>query len=202
MRQVVALVAAVVCALLAAPVALADRDADGSLRGTTAYHVEFALPGDGWGQGWSPLDGTPMPGLYIQPRTLADGSNCPLHVWVNTDLVAMYPVVGKKRVILRPVPFFRIAFDITHSGRHGLVRWWSGTDGNSPVIGAVQPAPPDLRDARRRWVITYARIESTAIACRRYANRKRPVIARTIGRTLRLAGGPAVVAPPYVAFVP
>lgn len=201
MRRVVALFAAAVCGLLAAPAAFADRDADGPVGGTTEYHVEFTLPGHWWGQGSSALDGTPIGDLYILPGMLADGSYCPIHVWTTADVVATHPIVGKKRVILRPGPLFRIAFDVTHRGRHARVQWWSGVDALQPVVGAVQPAPPGLRHGNRRWVITFARIESPTRGCGRYEQRAR-LIARTIGRTLRLARGPALIKPPYVPFVP
>lgn len=202
MRRTALLIAAAGL-LLATPVALADRDGDGPVRTSRilkTLHTEFTLPGAGWAQVVGALGGTPIVGEYSTQLSLPSGAGCRLDVAVDSKTQGVYPRVGRR--IIRMTPNTVVPVTYTRTGRHGSVRWWTGTQEGAPAAVAVQPVPRALRSRHRRWIVTLASTGLVAApadltACRSRVRARSASTVSRIVRTLSLADGPAVSAPPF-----
>ena len=202
MRRTTLLIA-LAALLAAAPVALADRDGDGPVRTTRVLktlHTEFKLPGEGWAQVVGALGGTPALGDYTTQLALPSGAGCRLDVAVESQVQRAYPRVGGRTVRTSASALLPVTY--TRTGRHGSVRWWSGTQEGAPAAVAVQPVPRALRSPRRRWVVTLASTGVVAApallaACRSRVRARAAATVLRVVRTLSLADGPAVSEPPF-----
>lgn len=205
MHRSTALICAAACVLAAAAPAYADRDGDGAVRAPRTLkstHTEFVLPGSGWGQVVGALAGTPAIGDYAVDLTLAGGATCRVSVAVDTRAQGVYPRVG--RSIVRLHPRTGVALRYTRSGRHGRVRWWTGTSqGLDAAAAAVQPMPAALRTKNRRYLTTWVSVSHTAAptddeACRARVRRTGARTILSIVRTLKLADGPPISEAPFI----
>jgi hypothetical protein len=193
--------------LPAAAPALADRHADGPIdapRQVDSLHTEFTLPGGPWRQVVESPAGTPS-GTYVYTATLPGGGQCDLSLTVRAGAKRRRPLVARRTIALQP-PGEVLRFD--HQGRHGGVRWWSGTvRGSSNVASAwaLQRMPGPLRSEQRAWLlyridVGQQSLPADELACRGRARRTGARAVRAVARTLKVADGPAVATPPL--FVP
>lgn len=204
MHRTTLLLVASAAVLLGAAPAHADREGDGAVRIPRilkTVHTEFVLPGAGWGQFVGRLDAAPVVGAYATDVALPAGAGCKLEVAVDSLTQGVYPRVGKH--IVRIDPTARVPVRYTRTGRHGGVRWWSGTQVGVPAAVAVQRVPKSLRARHRQWIVTLASTGYLAaapdeVACRSAVRELAKLSAYRVVRTLKLADGPPVLEAPFV----
>jgi hypothetical protein len=190
--------------LLATP-ALASRAGDAPIKAPPNLqtdHVAFTLPGGPWKQKVGALSGTPAFGRYALDLKLADGSVCPLSADVIGRTSARPFAAKGDTVQLRPFSRFPELLHITSRGSHGGVTYWAGTMKNfDAAAGGTQRLPARLRTKAKPYLNYNVRIlhagPRTNDPCAARARTTGARVAREIARTMHVADGPPVSAPPF-----
>ena len=199
-------VAALGSLLLATP-ALANRAGDAPIKAPQnlkTHNVAFTLPGDGWKQKVGGLAGTPAFGRYALDLKLGDGSVCPLTADVLAKTSAKPFAARGATVQLRPLSQFPELLRITSRGKHGGVTWWAGTMKSfDAAAGGTQRLPAGLRTSARPNLNYNVRIlhagPPTGDPCAAPARTTGASVARAIAKTMHIAPGPPVSAPPFTS---
>jgi hypothetical protein len=192
--------------LLATP-ALANRAGDAPIkapRNLKTHHVAFTLPGATWKQKVGGGAGTPLFGRYGLDVKLADGSVCELTADVLAKTSAKPFAAHGSTVQLRPFSQFPELLHITSRGAHGGVTWWAGTTKSfDAAAGGTQRLPASLRTAAKPYLNYNVRIlhsnPRAGDPCGALARTTGARVARTIARTMHIAPGPPVSAPPFAS---
>jgi len=186
--------------------ALADRAGDAPIKAPTSSqtdHVVFTLKGDTWKQRLGTLEGTPALGTY----ELEDGAGCSLSAKVVGRASTRPPIVRGRTVRLRPSSPSTDVLRPGRRGRNGPVRWWAGTLRSSPGsdsvpgAGGVQRLPARLVKNDRRYLVY--RVSVTPSSTTAQGSATCAALARRtslgIARTMHVADGPPVSAPPFIS---
>jgi hypothetical protein len=206
MHTRIASLAALGSLLLVTP-ASANRAGDAAIKmplSSKTHHVAFTLPGDVWKQQLGALSGTPAFGRYARDAKLADGTVCTLTADVIAKTSARPFRARGDTVQLRPFSQFPELLHITSRGVHGPVTWWSGTMKNfDAAAGGTQRLPAALRTKAKPYLNYNVRILHPAPRendpCAAAARRQGATVARSIARTMHIAPGPPVSAPPFTS---
>jgi hypothetical protein len=192
---------------VAAP-AHAERAGDGPVDAPhrlASLHSEFMLPGSGWAQNVRAADGAPRLGGYVLEVPMPTVDTCRIFVSVRATATKRAPTAGRHTVhpnVTTGSSDEVMRFD--HRGRHGAVRWWTGSQAGADAAGvAFQPMPSKLRTARNHWLVYRFEVGHVAVptvedGCAARARRTGARTVHSIARTLRLANGPAVSEPPVL----
>ena len=200
------LLTAAAAVLVAAAPAYADRAGDGPVNAPKplkSVHSEFTLPGSGWAQNVRADSGVPRLGLYVLEVPMPTVDTCRIFVSVRATATKRQPTADSRTVRLT-LGSTREVVRFNQRGRHGSVRWWTGSQTGYDAAGmAVQPMPSKLRTERRRWLVYRFAAQHRAVptvedACEARARRTGARTVRSIARTLKIANGPALVEPPVL----
>ncbi|MCA1680327.1 MAG: hypothetical protein LC777_15930, partial [Actinobacteria bacterium] len=168
-----------------------------------SVHSEFTLPGSGWAQNVRAQSGVPRLGLYVLEVPMPTVDTCRIFVSVRATATKRQPTAGRGTVRLT-LGSTREVVRFDQRGRHGSLRWWTGSQTGYDAAGmAVQRMPSKLRTERHRWLVYRFGVQHRAVstaedACEARATRTGGRTVRSIARTLRIANGPALSEPPVL----
>jgi hypothetical protein len=198
---------AALSSLLLATPALANRAGDAPIKAPLnlkTHHIAFTLPGGVWKQKVGAAGGNPAFGRYGLDFKLPDGSVCQLTADVLGKTSARPFVAHGNTVQLRPFSQFPELLHITSRGGHGGVGYWAGTMKNfDAAAGGTQRLPAGLRTKAKPYLNYNVRIlhanPRAGDPCGALARKNGARVAREIARTMHIANGPPVSAPPFVS---